>query len=108
MTVREWLDSRTPRPPHSLSARLDTILAGLAPDSSEGIPDTLLRASEALIGALLQREGSTRDSALDLLAADTFMTYAMEAAAEDMRSLEACAAGAMARVSAIAESSSSA
>lgn len=107
MTVFEWLESRTPRPPHSLADRLDTILASLAPDSSEAIPDTLLRASEALIGGLLQRAGSTRDSALDLLAADTFMTYAMEAAAEDMQSLDACAAGAMSRVSAIAEASSS-
>ena len=107
MTVREWLHSRTPRPPRSLADRLDEILAGLAPDLSEGIPDTLLRASEALICGLLQREGSTRDSALDLLAADTFMTYAMEAAAEDVPSLDACAAAAMCRVSAIAEALSS-
>ena len=107
MTVREWLHSRTPRPPHSLTERLDATLAGLPSDPLEGIPATLLRASEALVGGLLQRGGSTRDSALDLLAADTFMTYAMEAVAADIRSLDACAAGAMLRVSAMAEAPSS-
>ncbi|CAN5353584.1 hypothetical protein BH09GEM1_BH09GEM1_05050 [soil metagenome] len=107
MTVSQWLDSRTPRPPRALTDRLDASLAGLAIASRENTAETLLRASEAIIAELLERDGTTRDSALDLLAADALMTYAMEAAAEDIRSLDARATGAMSRVSSIAQAASS-
>lgn len=70
---------------------------------SESIPDLLLAASDRLVADLLRPEGSTRDSALDLLAADALMTYAMEAAAGEMQTLEQRAAAAMSRISAIAE-----
>ena len=106
MTVREWLDARTPRPPRALSERLAGALVPLAAHSTDDVPETLLRASEAIIGDLLGRGGSGRDSALDLLAADALMTYALEAAAADIGTLEARASDAMCRVSAIADAAS--
>lgn len=107
MTVREWLDERTPRPPRALSDRLESALAMRASLAADDVPEALLRASEAIIGDLLGRQESARDSALDLLAADALMTYALEAAAEGIGSLDALASAAMSRVSAIAQAAAS-
>ena len=100
-TAGEWLQSRTPRPPNALTARLGVLLANEQRGSTAGIAATLFDASVRLLETLLRLEGSTRDSALDLLAADALMTYAMEAAADDVGALDVFAATAMSRIAAI-------
>lgn len=82
MTTREtllgWLAGRRPAAPDGLAAHL----AGVVGESTGPIPDALgvtgLRLLERVAGA--PRGG--RELALDLLAADAFITYAFEAQAE--------------------------
>ncbi len=78
-----WLDAREPQPPATLRERMLTALSDSARDSVavSAIPTSL---AEAAIGALsiAIEKCDERASALDLLAADALLTYAMEAAAE--------------------------
>jgi hypothetical protein len=80
-SVRAWLSSRRPEPPDALRDRIDAIVSA-APDS------LFTDASMAsIMGALGIRTLHCRlaapDSAMDLLAADAFVTYAFEAASEE-------------------------
>lgn len=99
MNTETWLRSRTPRPPRALTERLEVLLREGAADPTVRPVDALLAACEHLLSELLMREATSRESALDLLAADALMTYAMESAAEDIGTLSARADAAMARLS---------
>lgn len=72
----EWLDARTPPPPPELRARLADALR-----PAETLPGALADGALACLEAALAR-GGDRAAALDLLAADALLTYALEAAAE--------------------------
>ena len=108
MNAGEWLRSRTPRPPSALTDRLDALLADAYGPGMSDIQDTLLNVSERLLRDLLREGQSSRESALDLLAADALITYLMEVAAEHIETLDARAEGAMLRISAIEEAASAA
>ena len=104
MTASAWLALREPRPPHALASRMTTLLreCGL----SEGGPDvseTLLCAAEAVLVRLLREGCATRESALDLLVVDAFVTYAFEAAAAQPERIVERTRAAMARISALAD-----
>ena len=105
MNVREWLHSRTPRPPVALTERLDVLIAVRQESPVRGIPQTLQAAGDLLLADLLRRQASSRESALDLLAADALMTYTMESAAEHIDTLGAYAEEAMSHISAILDES---
>lgn len=104
MTVHEWLRSRAPRPPEALSARLDAVLTDSLGEPSDRVPDLFLTASEQLVAELLRSDCTSRDSALDLLAADALMTYAFEAAGADIATVGDRASEAMTRIAALADS----
>jgi hypothetical protein len=106
MNVGEWLHSRTPRPPIALTDRLHTLLDDLDLNDAPSIPAALEQAGDRLLGDLLRRQASARESALDLLAADALMTYLMESAAGDIGTLDAQAQAAMSRISAILDGAS--
>jgi hypothetical protein len=81
MTRREvlaWLDARRPAPPRALCARLEAAVT----DSDEPLADHLAAMSRALLASVAATPGAGRELALDLLAADAFVTYAFEAQAE--------------------------
>jgi len=81
MTRREvlaWLDARRPAPPPALRAHLDAALT----DSDEWLPAHLVELGEAMLDRVTERPEGGRELALDLLAADAFVTYAFEAQAE--------------------------
>jgi hypothetical protein len=99
MSAREWLHSRTPRPPVALMARIDEQLTARHQQAMTDIPEALQTAGDRLLVDLLQRQASSRDSALDLLAVDALMTYMMESAAEDILTLGLHASAAMSRIS---------
>jgi len=94
MRLAEWLASRTPAAPAPLAHRM-TELAGdhTFADTSE-LPSLLVERGESLLRDI----GSDRASALDLLAADAFITYAMEAAAENCDDVEATSSKAATRI----------
>ena len=59
-------------------------------------------AGEAVLGAVLAADARSRDTALDLLAADALVTLAFELAAGDPAALEATADDALRRIAALA------
>ena len=77
--VLEWLARRDPAPPDTLRAHL----AATVTDRAEPLPDHLALEGAALLGRVMAAPVSGRERALDLLAADAFVTYAFEAQAED-------------------------
>ena len=101
MTLSAWLDARRPAPPVRLRARIDAAL-GRALESDEGeAAAACLRAGEQLARELLRENATSRESALDLLAADALVTYAFEAASARPADLSKRAAAAMARIAAL-------
>jgi hypothetical protein len=78
--VLAWLDTRRPAPPATLRARLEQVVAGTAPGSP--LPAHLTDLGRALLERVARRPEGRRELALDLLAADAFITYAFEAQAE--------------------------
>jgi len=101
MTLSRWLDGRRPVPPPALRARIDAAL-GSALESSEALAlESCLSAGERVVASLLRANATTRESALDLLAADALVTYAFEAAGDRPGEIAVRAAHAMARIAAL-------
>lgn len=105
MTVGDWLAARTPAPPPALRARLESALgpALRAERNHAEATDVMLAAAESLVRGLMDGDATSRESALDLLAADALVTYAFEAAAERPADLVNNASRAMTRLAALAE-----
>jgi hypothetical protein len=109
--VLAWLDARAEPLPPALRARLAEALAEVAPPPAHaghaapvtprGIHETLLVAGEAMLARLLNHNRTTREAALDLLAADALVTYAFEAAAEDGVGIAERARKAMVQIAAL-------
>jgi hypothetical protein len=78
--VLAWLETRRPAPPAALAAHLGRALT----DGDDGLslPATLAELGRRLLARVAARPGGGRELALDLLAADAFVTYAFEAQAE--------------------------
>ncbi len=77
--VLAWLDTRRPAPPAALRAHIDRAVTGAAAP----LPAHLADLGRALLGRVASRLQGGRELALDLLAADAFITYAFEAQAEE-------------------------
>ena len=73
-----WLDGRRPAPPPALWAHLEAAVT----DAPEPVPEHLARLGRELLGRVTRHPAGGRELALDLLAADAFVTYAFEAQAE--------------------------
>jgi hypothetical protein len=84
-SVLAWLKGREPEPPVDLAAKLTRCV--------ESAPETVFAGASVavVVGALgtwllrsvVERQEAAYDAALDLLAADAFVTYAFEAASEE-------------------------
>lgn len=104
-TLAEWMETRTPPAPRELTAHMrddvtrsfDTTRVTTTPGERA---DALIDACDAAFARVLDSGAASRDSALDLLSADAFVTYAFEAAADDPTTISARAEAAMRRVSA--------
>ncbi len=96
--VKAWLDSRTPPPPERLARRLEEALqSDFDAADARAMVDRLTLAAVAILSGLEHDRGS----ALDLLAADALVTYALEAAAEDCVSFAASAEAMIVRLAAL-------
>jgi len=82
--VRAWLQSRTPAPPEALSRKLAQCLAAAADAmlAGDSVAEVAGRLGVATLRTAVDRQGASEKGAMDLLAADAFVTYAFEAAAE--------------------------
>jgi len=79
-----WLESRRPAPPAALANRLAECVTA-APDgvlAGDSVAEAVGRLGLVTLRAVVERQGVAYDAAMDLLAADAFVTYAFEAAAE--------------------------
>jgi hypothetical protein len=101
VTLASWLDARRPVPPAALRTRIDAALGDALRQQSDA-PAVCLAAGERLVRELIRENATSRESALDLLAADALVTYAFEAASERPAELERRARDAMARIAALA------
>ena len=102
MTPAAWLASRRPVPPPALAGRLIEALGAEAHVPPADMSDVLLAASEGLLRRLLTAGRTDRQTALDLLTADAFVTYAFEAASDDAARITSRAQRAMTRISQLA------
>lgn len=76
--VLAWLDGRRPAPPATLRAQIERAVT----DAKPPLPAHLAELGRALLDRVTSRPDGRRELALDLLAADAFITYAFEAQAE--------------------------
>lgn len=81
--VLAWLDTRRPTPPQALRERLDRAVARMLPSPSAPLPGYLAQLGRELLEQVAGHPEGGRELALDLLAADAFATYALEAQAEE-------------------------
>lgn len=83
--VRTWLKGRRPEPPVDLATKLAECVdaAPVAVFAGESVAAVVGGIGTWLLQAALERREVARDAALDLLAADAFVTYAFEAASEE-------------------------
>jgi len=82
--VLAWLQDREPQPPRALADQLDTVVRA-APDAllaGESLAAAIAGLGLATLRSVVKRQGTSYDTAMDLLAADAFVTYAFEAVAE--------------------------
>ena len=87
MTIGEWLDSRSPRPPAQL---LQSLKEALGPDASKDAADSasvFLVAAEHMLRRLVTAGETGRPIAADLLTIDALTTYAVESAAETLKDM---------------------
>lgn len=98
VSAAAWVAAHTGAAPPALIARVKAVLEEEQGLASQPAAEALVRAGEALLQAVLTDSEPGRAVALDLLAADTCVTWAFEAAADDPGGLPARAEVAMARI----------
>lgn len=103
MTLEHWLREREPAPPERLARRIDEALGSRREADAADAPALCVDAAERLLRELLSRDSTGRESALDLLAVDALVTYAMEAAAGDPDAFASRTLDAMHRLAATAQ-----
>ncbi|MEO7360042.1 MAG: hypothetical protein ABI120_06920 [Gemmatimonadaceae bacterium] len=105
-TVGEWFASLQPPPPRALAEELQKLLANEAGRPVADVPEVCLETGERMLGELMLSGSIERATALSLLAVDSLITYAFQAASSDPVRIEARAANAMKRIAELAERSS--
>ena len=99
-SVGAWIEGRSPEAPDALRAHMRALVAGRRELDGLPIAEALLAAGETALARVLAAEGGAgRETALDLLAADAFVTYAFEAAADEPGTVSARAEAAMLLIS---------
>ena len=101
MTLREWLETRTPAPPPRLLHRIVEVLGADA--TADANADVLVGAAARLLRVLTARPTLARDSALDLLTVDALVTYSLECAAASPETLVDATTSAIERLGALVE-----
>ena len=86
MNTSEWLASRRPPPPAKLVLRVESALSDFLSSPDVTTSDALAVAAAGILRRLMRevsKPSSRREEAIDLLAADALVTYAVEAAADE-------------------------
>jgi len=102
MTIGDWIDRRTPRPPAPLMASLTTALGPAVNEDARGAAAVFLSTAEQMLRDLVAGGDTSRATADTLLTIDALTTYSLESAAEATPSLSAFADEAMTRFASVA------
>ena len=102
MTVGDWLAQRTPVAPEALRQRVVFQLGDARGAPASNASAACAEAGVRVVESLISTECSQRQNAIDLLAADALVTYAIENAAEHSRDFAAEMDQLVARVAAVA------
>lgn len=89
--LTEWLAGRTPARPPALAQRMDAAVAATSEadlNKAPSLAHALGAVGLAMLADVTRRDPQAEGVALDLLAADAFVTYAFEAAAEQGEPVE--------------------
>ena len=105
MSITDWLATREPVPPEALAHRIERAIGNDGARPVEDAHEVLVAAGERIAAAVLEGGGTSRDTALDLLAADALVTYAFEASSATPRDIARHAAASMARIAALGSAS---
>jgi len=108
MTVGEWLDARLGGVPEPLAGRLRDLLSADLPRDADELPEASVAAAERTAARLLREGCTTREGALDLLAADALVTSALEAAADAPERLPERARVALRQLASVADAAGAA
>ena len=100
MNLRDWLAHREPSPPRVLRERVEALVFAV-PENRGDPAESLLAAAEAALRQLSRRASDDRATALDLLAVDALVTYALELAAERPDDIATVSERAMSRLSGV-------
>ena len=103
MTVTDWLAQRTPVVPEALRERVTFQLGDQCNAPAAGASEACAAAGVRVVESLISTECAQRQHAIDLLAADALVTYAIESAAERSPDFAAEMDRLVARVAAVAE-----
>ena len=104
-TVGEWFANLQPPPPVALADELRKLLVREVERPVGDVPEVCLATGEKMLSELMKSGSTERATALTLLAVDSLVTYAFQAAATDPERIEARAASAMKRIAELAERS---
>ncbi len=98
--VKAWLAGREPAPPADLATRLVQCVdeAPEAVYAHAPMSEVVGALGTWLLDSVVERQRTAYDTALDLLTADAFVTYAFEAASEDGGDVTGLAGRLLARV----------
>lgn len=101
--MRDWIASQSPPVPTRLAERLSAALAA-ADYSGREAPESLVETAAGILQRTFADPNDERNraAALDLLAADALITYAIESAADDCDSFVAQIDAMVKRLSSIA------
>jgi hypothetical protein len=102
VTVGDWLDQRTPAVPEALRQRVAFQLGDARGAPASNVSDACAEAGVRVVESLISTKCSQRQNAIDLLAADALVTYAIESAAERSKDFAAEMDRLVARVAAVA------
>ena len=96
-TVGDWLASRTPPPPELLRSRIERALGTSIDRDVADTARVCVEAAERVLSRLFRDGEGERREAVDLLAADALVTYALEFAADAPASFKDIATNAIER-----------
>jgi hypothetical protein len=82
VTVREWLEGRTPAAPATLTRQIVALLGSDADVDESRTAEVCLEAATRALEGLLSDGRFARESAVELLAIDALTTYAYEHASQ--------------------------
>lgn len=88
--------------PPALLARVSAVLTSHPEWEGHPVPEALLEAAQSLLGSVLTPVEAGREVALDLLAADACVTWALEAASDQPQEFSDRAERMMARIAEVA------